>query len=126
MERLSSGSTWEERSGYSRAVVSNGFVFVSATAATGQDGEVLCKGDLHGQTRAIFLKLEEVLTRAGSGLDRVVQTRLYITDIARWAEAGRAHAEVFGDARPAMSLVHVLPFLDPDMLIEGELVAAVG
>ncbi len=125
MQRLSSGSVWEEKSGYSRAVVANGFVFVSATAATDAKGAIIGKGDVYAQTKAIFEKLGPILDKAGASLGTVVQTRLYVVDIAEWEAVGRAHAEAFAAARPAMSLVHVKPFLDPDMLVEVELVAAV-
>ena len=126
MQRISSGSPWEARMGYSRAVVAGGFVFVSATAATDGSGAVVCVGDVYGQTRAIFEKLTPVLAEAGSALDKVVQSRVYVTDVARWEEVGRAHGEAFGAAGPALSLVHVKPFLDPDMLVEVELVALAG
>lgn len=126
MKRISSNSEFENRLGYSRAVVSNGLVFVSATAATDKGGKVICKDDLYGQTKAIFEKLGPVLQDAGSSLQSVLQTRLYVTEIVNWAEAGHAHAETFPESRPAMSLIHVKPFLDPDMLIEVELIAQVG
>lgn len=126
MERISTGSAWEAKVGYSRAVVSAGLVFVSATAATDETGAVVGKHDPYAQTRTILDKLGAVLARAGSSLDRVVQTRVYVTDIAGWQEVGRAHGEVFGEARPALSLVHVKPFLDPDMLVEIEAIAALA
>jgi enamine deaminase RidA (YjgF/YER057c/UK114 family) len=125
MQRVSSGSPWEEKIGYSRAVVANGFVFVSATAATDSTGAVVGKGDFYAQTRAILEKLEPVLMQAGASLATVVQTRLYVTDIGQWEAVGRAHGEVFRTNRPVMTLVHVKPFLDPDMLVEIELTAAV-
>ncbi len=122
---ISSGSPWEEKIGYSRAVVANGFVFISATAATGADGTIVGKGDMYAQTRAILDKLGAVLAEAGAGYGDVVQSRVYLTDIARWEEIGRAHGEVFGAVRPALALVHVKPFLDPDMLVEIELTATI-
>ena len=126
MQRISTGSRWEQTVGYSRAVVHAGLVFVSATAATDANGAVLGKGDLYRQTQIILEKIGTVLAQAGSSLEAVLQTRLYVTDIDRWADVGRAHGEVFGSCGPAMSLVHVKPFLDPDMLIEIELIAAVS
>ncbi len=123
MQRISSGSPWEGKIGYSRAVVAGGMVFVSATAATGADGKVAAKGDVYAQTRAILDKIGGVLAEAGASYGDVVQTRVYVTDIARWEEAGRAHGEVFGDVRPALTLLHVKPFLDPDMLVEIDLTA---
>lgn len=124
MQRVSSGSTWEGELGYSRAVIKGDLVFVSATAATDSEGAILGKGDPYRQTQAILKKLAGVLKDAGSNLDQVVQTRIYLTEIANWREAGRAHGEAFHDVRPAMSLIHVKPFLDPDILVEIELIAS--
>lgn len=109
--------------GYARAVAGETIICISATAATDAEGNVLCKGDLAGQTRVILNKMAGVLEQAGSDMAHVLQTRLYITDITRAAQAGAAHAEAFEQAPPAMSLVHVLPFVDPDMLVEIELIA---
>ena len=120
---ISSGSPWEGKLGYSRAVIANGLVFISATAATGPDGKVVSRGDVYAQTRAILDKLGQVLREAGATYQDVVQTRIYLTDIAHWEDAGRAHGEVFGGVRPALTMLHVKPFLDPDMLVEIELTA---
>lgn len=118
----SSGSSYEQTLGYSRAVRVDDTLYVSATAAGGPDGRIV-GSDLYAQTRYILQKLEAVLTEAGFALADVVQSRLYVTDIAQWREAGRAHGEVFGDIRPALTLLHVLPFVDPEMLIEIEITA---
>jgi enamine deaminase RidA (YjgF/YER057c/UK114 family) len=120
---ISSGSPWEGKLGYSRAVIANGLVFISATAATGPDGKIVARGDVYAQTRAILDKLGQVLREAGATYQDAVQTRIYLTDIARWEDAGRAHGEVFGGVRPALTMLHVKPFLDPDMLVEIELTA---
>lgn len=120
---ISSGSPWEQTLGYSRAVVAGDLVFVSATAATGPDGKVAALGDVHAQTTLILDKIAAALGQAGCGLEHVAQTRIYLTDIARWEEAGRAHGEVFGEIRPAMTMLHVKPFLDPAMLVEVEALA---
>ena len=124
MKRVSSGSPWEAELGYSRAAVAGDLIFISATAATGPDGAVVGKGDAYQQARIILEKLATVLEQAGARLDQVVQTRIYLADIAHWRDAGRAHGEAFRDIRPAMSLIHVKPFLDPEMLVEIELVAS--
>lgn len=126
MHRISTGSPWEGRMGYSRAVVANGFVFISATAATDSSGMVVGTGDVYVQTQTILDKLAAVLAEAGSAMDRVVQTRVYITDVSRWEDVGRAHGETFAGHGPAFSLIHVKPFVDPDMLVEIEMVAATG
>ena len=125
MQRISSGSPYEVKSGYSRAVIANGFVFISATAATDNDGKIVGKNDFYTQTKVILEKLKAVLVEAGSSINSVAQTRVYTVDVGEWENIGKAHAEIFGQERPAMSLVHVKPFLDADMLVEIELVAVV-
>ena len=115
------GSVWEQKLGYSRAVQVDNTLYVSATSASGENGIV--GSDVSEQTQVILKKLETVLADAGFALADVVQSKLYLTDISKWEDAGRAHGEVFGEIRPTLSLVHVLPFLDPEMLVEIELVA---
>ena len=115
------GSVWEQTLGYSRAVQVDNTLFISATAASGPDGIV--GDDFYSQTKYILEKLGAVLEEAGFSYEDVVQSKLYLTDISKWEDAGRAHGEVFGEIRPTLSLVHVLPFLDPQMLVEIELVA---
>ena len=115
------GSVWEQTLGYSRAVQVDNTLFISATAASGPDGIV--GEDFYSQTKYILEKLGAVLEDAGFSYHDVVQSKLYLTDISKWEDAGRAHGEVFGEIRPTLSLVHVLPFLDPEMLVEIELVA---
>ncbi|WP_118182491.1 RidA family protein [Paraburkholderia phosphatilytica] len=121
-KRYSSGSTWEATIGYSRAVQAGNTLYVSATAASGADGAIV-GDDLYTQTRAILQKLGGVLSDAGFSYKDVVQSRLYVTDVANWKEAGRAHGEVFGDVRPALTLLHVAPFIDPKILVEIEITA---
>jgi enamine deaminase RidA (YjgF/YER057c/UK114 family) len=116
-----SGSVWEQKLGYSRAVQVDNTLYISATSASGENGIV--GSDFYEQTQFILQKLETVLADAGFALADVVQSKLYLTDISKWEDAGRAHGEVFGEIRPTLSLVHVLPFLDPEMLVEIELVA---
>lgn len=116
-----SGSSWEQTLGYSRAVQVDNTLYISATAASGDNGIV--GEDFYTQTKFILEKLGAVLAEAGFAYEDVVQSKLYLTDISKWEDAGRAHGEVFGEIRPTLSLVHVLPFLDPKMLVEIELVA---
>ncbi|MEO5317174.1 RidA family protein [Arthrobacter sp. CC3] len=116
-----SGSSWEQTLGYSRAVQVDNTLYISATAASGDNGIV--GEDFYTQTKFILEKLGAVLAEAGFAYENVVQSKLYLTDISKWEDAGRAHGEVFGEIRPTLSLVHVLPFLDPEMLVEIELVA---
>ena len=117
----SSGSAWENKMGYSRAVQVGDSLYISATSAAGPDGSV--SGDLYDQTRFALEKLGPVLAEAGFHYEDVVQSKVYVTDITQWELAAKAHGEVFGDIRPALSLLHVLPFLDPAMRVEVELVA---
>ena len=117
----SSGSAWEHKMGYSRAVQVGDTLYISATSAAAADGSV--SGDLYEQTRFALEKLGSVLAEAGFAYGDVVQSKLYVTDITQWEDAGRAHGEVFAEIRPALTLLHVLPFLDPAMLVEVELVA---
>ena len=120
-ELFSSGSEWEHKMGYSRAVKVGETLYISATSAAAADGST--SGDLYEQTRFALEKLGAVLEEAGFSYADVVQSKVYVTDISQWELAGRAHGEVFGEVRPALSLLHVLPFLDPTMLVEVELVA---
>ncbi len=117
--RLGSETPWEAVVGYSRVVVHGDMAWVSGTTAT-VDGAVVHPGDAGAQTRQALANVEEALERAGFTLADVVRTRMYVTDIARWQEVGRAHGEVFGDIRPATSMVQVAALIDPSMLVEVE------
>ena len=121
-ELITSGSPWEAKLGYSRAVVVNDTIYTSASAATGPDGTVVSP-DLYEQTAHVLAMLGRILEENGFSLADVVQSKLYVSDFENWAEATRAHGEVFGEIRPAFTLVHALPFIDPAILIEAELVA---
>lgn len=117
---ISSGSPWEEKLGYSRAVYTGNMVFVSGTTGTGEDGEIVGPGDAGAQTRQALANIAKALDAADSSLDHVVRTRLYVTDISKWEEIGLAHGEVFGEIRPAMAMVEVSSLIDPAMLVEIE------
>ena len=118
MRRLiSTGSPWETKVGYSRAVQVDNTLYVSATASTD------LTLDLYGQTRNALELLEHVLRDNGFALTEVVSSRLVVSDFDSWEEAARAHGEVFAEVRPAFALVHALPFVDPAILVEVELVA---
>jgi enamine deaminase RidA (YjgF/YER057c/UK114 family) len=123
--RFGSDTPWEGVVGYSRVVVRGDTAWVSGTTAT-VDGAVAHPGDAYGQTRQAIANLAEALERAGFSLADVVRTRMFVTDISRWEEIGRAHGEAFGDVRPASSMVQVAALIDPAMLVEIEADAVRG
>jgi enamine deaminase RidA (YjgF/YER057c/UK114 family) len=123
--RLGSGSPWEGIVGYSRVVVRGDTAWVSGTTSI-VDGVVAHPGDAAAQTRQALATLRGALERAGFTIADVVRTRMFVTDISRWEEIGRVHGEVFGDVRPATSMVEVAALIDPAMLVEIEADAVRG
>lgn len=126
MERknIFSGAPWETKVGYSRAVRVGNVIEVSGTTAV-LNGEVQHKGDMFKQTQFVLALIEKALEEAGADLHDVVRTRIYVTDISRWEEAGKAHGEFFVHIRPATTMVEVSKLIDPEMLIEIEATAVV-
>ena len=122
---ISSGGPWEEAVGYSRAVRVGNLVFVAGTTAAQQDGTVFGGDDAYLQAKRCFEIIANALAAAGAEMADVVRTRMYVTDISRWEEIGRAHGEVFRDTRPAATMVQVAGLIAPGMLVEIEADAVV-
>jgi len=118
-KKFSSGVIWEDIVGYSRAVKIDDRILVSGTTAI-VDGKIVGKDDMYLQTRTIIEKIESVLIQAGSSLEDIIRLRIFVTDIGRWEEAGKALGEKFRTIKPAQTLVGISALVDPDMLIEIE------
>ncbi len=119
-KRHFSGARWEPEVGYCRAVRAGDLVFVGGTAPVARGGGVEAPGDAYAQARRCLEIVEEALSALGARLEDVVRTRMFVTDISRWPEVGRAHKEAFGAHPPATSMVEVKALVDPDMLVEIE------
>jgi len=117
---VSSGSPFEPRIGFSRAVRVGPFVAVSGTAPIAPGGGVAAPGDLYGQTKRCLEIIEKAVRDAGLTLDSVIRTRVMLTDMSRWEEAARAHGEVFGNVRPASTFVEVKGLVERGWLVEIE------
>jgi enamine deaminase RidA (YjgF/YER057c/UK114 family) len=121
MERVFSKAVWEERVGYCRALKAGNAIFVTGTAPVDESGSgVHAPGDAYAQARRCLELIERALSQLGASRRNVARTRMFVTDISRWAEFGRAHAEFFGPDKPATTMVEVKALIDPQMLIEIE------
>ncbi len=121
-----SGSPWEDIVGYSRAVKWGNTIEVSGTVASDERGNVVGKEDAYAQTTFILQKIEKVLQQAGASLQDVVRTRMFVTDISRWEEYGKAHGAVFGAIKPCTSMIEVKGLIGDDYLIEVEATAIIS
>jgi enamine deaminase RidA (YjgF/YER057c/UK114 family) len=120
--RVSSGAAWEPVVGYSRAVAAGDFIFVSGCTSI-DETEVVHEGDAGAQTAQAIANVAAALESFGAGLADVVRTRMFVTDISRWEEYGRAHGAAFAEIMPATSMLGVAALIDPRMLVEVEAVA---
>ena len=120
---ISSGAKWEDIVGYSRAVRVGNIIEVAGTTAVDEQGNVVGLNNAYEQTRFILAKIEKALTAAGASLKDVVRTRMFVTDISKWEEIGRAHGEYFRVIKPAASMIEVKGLISPELLVEIEVTA---
>jgi enamine deaminase RidA (YjgF/YER057c/UK114 family) len=120
--RVLSAAPWEAVVGYSRAVAAGDHVWVTGCTSI-VDGDVVHEGDPYAQTAQAIRNVDWALGQLGASLTDVVRTRIFVTDISRWRECGRAHGEAFRETMPATSMVEVSALIDPRMLVEVEAVA---
>jgi len=119
----SSGAKWEEIVGYSRAVKVGNLIEVTGTVAVDENNSLIGGDSAYEQTRFVLSKIASILERAGAGLKDVVRTRIFVTDISRWEEYGRAHGEFFKDIKPCATMVEVSRLISPEFLVEIEVTA---
>jgi enamine deaminase RidA (YjgF/YER057c/UK114 family) len=119
-ERWFSGATWESKVGYCRAIKAGNNIYLSGTVAVGDDGKPFVPGDAYTQARRCFEIIEKALKNLGADISNVVRIRMFVTDISRSAEYGKAHFEFFGANPPANSMIEIKSLIDPAYLIEAE------
>jgi enamine deaminase RidA (YjgF/YER057c/UK114 family) len=122
-QNLASGVKWEDIVGYSRAVRVGNRIYMTGTTATNEAGEIVGEDDGYAQTVQVIRNIDSALKKLGATLENVVRTRMFVTDIKRWQEYGRAHSEFFDAIRPCATMVEVRALIDPRMLIEIEVEA---
>ena len=122
-QKIGSGYPLEAEVGYSRAVRVGNRVYVAGTVASDETGAVVSPGDAYGQAKYILEKIGRALAEAGASMEHVVRTRMFVTDISRWREFGKAHGEFFREIRPAATMVEVKALVTPGLLIEIEIEA---
>lgn len=124
-QNISGSGPWESIVGYSRAVRVGNIIQVAGTTATNEEGKIVGIGDPYAQTVQIIKNIEKALQKAGASLQNVTRTRMFVTDISRWEEIGRAHGEFFREIKPSATMVEVSRLIDPDILVEIEVDAIV-
>jgi enamine deaminase RidA (YjgF/YER057c/UK114 family) len=125
-QNFSSGAKWEDIVGYSRAVRIGNTIEVTGTVAVDENNQLVGKDDAYAQTKFILQKIEKILKQAGASLNDVIRTRMFVTDISRWEQYGKAHGEVFGKIKPCTSMIEVKGLIEPGYLIEIEATAIVS
>ena len=123
---ISSGAKWEDIVGYSRAVKVGNIIEVAGTTAVDERGEIVGINDPYEQTRYALAKIEKALQAAGASMKDVVRTRMFVTDISKWEEIGRAHGEFFREIKPAASMIEVKGLISPELLVEIEVMAIIS
>ncbi|MGZ8559169.1 MAG: RidA family protein [Chitinophagaceae bacterium] len=128
MQRInySSGAKWEDIVGYSRAVKIGNIIEVTGTVAADENSLLVGNDDAYAQTKFIVEKIEKILQQAGASLKDIVRTRMFVTDISRWEEYGKAHGEFFKDIRPCTSMIEISALIEPGYLIEIEATAIIS
>ena len=121
-----SGAKWEDIVGYSRAVRVGNIIEVAGTTAVDEEGNVIGLNDPYEQTKYIIQKIEKALKSAGASLQNVVRTRMFVTDISKWEEIGRAHGEFFREIKPAASMIEVKGLIGAELQIEMEMTAIIS
>lgn len=120
---ISSGAKWEDIVGYSRAVRVGNVIEVAGTTAVDERGEVIGLNDPYVQTKYALTKIEKALIEAGASMKDVVRTRMFVTDISKWEEIGKAHGEFFREIKPAASMIEVKGLINPELMVEIEVTA---
>ncbi|AEW05023.1 Endoribonuclease L-PSP [Sulfobacillus acidophilus DSM 10332] len=123
--KISTGSSWESQVGYSRAVRIGNHVEVAGTTAF-RNGKIVGIGDAYAQTVCALEIIKESLEKVGATLSDVVRTRMFVTDISRWEDIGKAHSEFFQDILPVTTMVEVKSLINPELLVEIEAVAIIN
>jgi len=123
---ISSGAKWEDIVGYSRAVRIGNVIEVAGTTAVDEAGNIVGVNDAYQQTKFTLAKIEKALVQAGATMKDVIRTRLYVTDISKWEDIGRAHGEYFREIKPASAMIEVKGLIDPKLLVEIEVTAVIA
>jgi enamine deaminase RidA (YjgF/YER057c/UK114 family) len=123
---ISSGAKWEDIVGYSRAVRVGNMIEVAGTTAVDERGEIVGVNNPYEQTKYILAKIEKALIEAGASMKDVVRTRMFVTDISKWEEIGKAHGEFFKEIKPAASMIEVKGLINPELLVEIEVTAVLS